>query len=111
MFSSTLGDFSHVFGRSMRNNDHRKPIYAPLVRTNNDLLMTSDSRATPHRDSSKRPPWKWSESLPSRQKMLLNVPKHLRKQHSHLSSDFAHKMSLHAPYCTMKYPSITPGTM
>ncbi|GBN61785.1 hypothetical protein AVEN_227600-1, partial [Araneus ventricosus] len=51
-----------------------------------------------------------SEST-SRQKMLLNVLKHLRKQHSHLSLDFAPKMSLHAPYCTTKYPSTTLGTM
>ncbi|GBN35078.1 hypothetical protein AVEN_233725-1 [Araneus ventricosus] len=48
---------------------------------------------------------------PSRQKILLNVPKHLTKEHSHFSSDFAPKMSLHAPYCTMKYPSSTLGTM
>ncbi|GBN54287.1 hypothetical protein AVEN_43909-1 [Araneus ventricosus] len=47
----------------------------------------------------------------SRQKMLLNVPKHLRKQHSHVSSNSAPKMSLHAPYCTTKYPSTTLGTM
>ncbi|GBM09683.1 hypothetical protein AVEN_186395-1 [Araneus ventricosus] len=47
----------------------------------------------------------------SRQKMLLNVPKNLRKQHLHLSSDFASKMSLHAPYCTMKYPRTTLETM
>ncbi|GBL83805.1 hypothetical protein AVEN_132686-1 [Araneus ventricosus] len=46
-----------------------------------------------------------------RQIMLLNVPKHLRKQHSYFSADFAPKMSLHAPYCTMKYPSTTLGAM
>ncbi|GBM42594.1 hypothetical protein AVEN_183874-1 [Araneus ventricosus] len=39
--------------------------------------------------------------------MLLNVPKHLRRQHSQLSSGFATKMSLHAPYSIMKYPSTT----
>ncbi|GBN97889.1 hypothetical protein AVEN_19206-1 [Araneus ventricosus] len=37
------------------------------------------------------------QSLLSRQKMLLNVLKHLRKQHSHLSSEFGPKLSLHAP--------------
>ncbi|GBM01294.1 hypothetical protein AVEN_170345-1 [Araneus ventricosus] len=46
-----------------------------------------------------------------RQKLLLNLPKHLRKQHSYLSSDFALKMSLHTPYYTVKYPSTTLGTM
>ncbi|GBM43846.1 hypothetical protein AVEN_166240-1 [Araneus ventricosus] len=39
----------------------------------------------------------------SRQKILPNVPKHIRKQHSYLSSDFASEMSLHASYCTMYY--------
>ncbi|GBN38663.1 hypothetical protein AVEN_17118-1 [Araneus ventricosus] len=43
-----------------------------------------------------------SEST-SRQKVLLNVPKHLRKQHSPLFSDFTPEMSLHCPYCTTKY--------
>ncbi|GBN01982.1 hypothetical protein AVEN_166596-1 [Araneus ventricosus] len=47
----------------------------------------------------------------SRQKMLLNGPKRLRKQRSHFSSDFPPEMSLHVPYCTMKYPSTTLGTM
>ncbi|GBO12163.1 hypothetical protein AVEN_14835-1 [Araneus ventricosus] len=49
-----------------------------------------------------------SEST-SRQKMLLNVLKHPRKQHSHLSLDFAPKMSLHAPYCTTKYHAWNNG--
>ncbi|GBM43163.1 hypothetical protein AVEN_128488-1 [Araneus ventricosus] len=46
----------------------------------------------------------------SRQKMLLNVSKHLKKQHSYLSLDFVPKMSFLAPYCTTKYPSTTLGT-
>ncbi|GBN15458.1 hypothetical protein AVEN_133019-1, partial [Araneus ventricosus] len=46
-------------------------------------------------DSSKGPPSKWSENLTSRQKMLPNVPKQLWKQHSHFSSVFAPRMSLH----------------
>ncbi|GBM67805.1 hypothetical protein AVEN_216252-1 [Araneus ventricosus] len=43
-----------------------------------------------------------------------NAPKCAKppgEQHSHLSSDFAPKMSLHAPYCAMKYPSTTHGIM
>ncbi|GBL99325.1 hypothetical protein AVEN_206750-1 [Araneus ventricosus] len=48
----------------------------------------------------------------SRQKMLLNVRNHqLKKQHSHLSSDFVAKRSSHAPYCTRAYPSTALGTM
>ncbi|GBO07834.1 hypothetical protein AVEN_199070-1 [Araneus ventricosus] len=35
MFCVVSGDFSHVFGRPMRNNDHRKPIDAPLDRAYN----------------------------------------------------------------------------
>ncbi|GBM82474.1 hypothetical protein AVEN_227007-1 [Araneus ventricosus] len=29
--------------------------------SSNDTQLPDDSRATPHRDSSKRPPWKWSD--------------------------------------------------
>ncbi|GBM19665.1 hypothetical protein AVEN_199839-1 [Araneus ventricosus] len=35
MFCVVLVDFSHVFGRSVRNNDHRKPVDVPLDRANN----------------------------------------------------------------------------
>ncbi|GBL89129.1 hypothetical protein AVEN_255257-1 [Araneus ventricosus] len=106
-----LCNFSQVFGRSLRNNDHRKPIDAPLDRGKdyrfNDFPIHDQHSTVIH----------LSAHLENGHRVYFTteneifLPKHLWKQHSHLSSVFAPKMSLNAPYCTMKYPSNTLGTL
>ncbi|GBM15173.1 hypothetical protein AVEN_274894-1 [Araneus ventricosus] len=95
----------------MRNNDHRKPIDAPLYRAKNyrfnDFPIHERHptviHLSVHLENGQRVYFKTGKAA--------YVPKHLMKQRSYFSSDSAPKMSFHAPCYTMKYPSTTFLTM